>query len=140
YPPLFRSVPAPRLVVVLHRVDGRVEADVLAHAILVGGALHVGPDLRLRREHARPAGVELEREGVHVRGHVAGAAGVGVVVPRAAERLALLQHDEVVESVLLEPDRHAEAGETGADDDDRRCALAHNTSSRVTLLPVSYRE
>jgi hypothetical protein len=52
-----------------------------------------------------------------MRLHVARAAGVGVLAPGAAELVGLLE-DEEVDAGLLELDRHAEAGESGADDDD----------------------
>jgi hypothetical protein len=48
--------------------------------------------------------------------HVAGAAGVGVVPPRAAHVLGLLEHAEVVDALLLEPDRRAEPAEARPDD------------------------
>ena len=58
-----------------------------------------------------------------MRGHVAGAARVGVVVPGAADVVAALEHDEVVDALLLEADRHAEAGEAAADDA-TRCPMS----------------
>jgi hypothetical protein len=35
--------------------------------------------------------------------------------PGAADVVAALQHEEVLDALLLEADRHAEAGEAGAD-------------------------
>ena len=66
----------------------------------VGAAAQVVPDLGLRREGARPVGVGREGERVEVRGHVAGAAGIGVVAPRAADVVGALEHDEVLDAVL----------------------------------------
>ena len=37
-------------------------------------------------------------------------------MPGAADAVALLEHDEVAEARLVELDRRADAGETGADD------------------------
>ena len=64
-------------------------------------------------------------ERVEVRGHVAAAAGVGVVAPRAPDVTGALQQHEVVVTLLLEPDRHAEAGEAGSDDGDVVMRAAH---------------
>jgi hypothetical protein len=53
-----------------------------------------------------------------VGGHVALAARVGVVPPGAADVVGALEQDEVLDPRLLEADRHAQAGEAGADDRD----------------------
>ena len=53
-----------------------------------------------------------------MRGHVALAAGIRVRLPRAADVVGALEHDEVLDPGLLEADRHAEAGEPAADDRD----------------------
>jgi hypothetical protein len=93
-------------------VEGRacqrmVEADMPAHAKLVGAALQVGADFRLRREHARPVRIGRERERIQMRLHIARAARVVVVAPGAAHRVGLLEDHEIVDAVLLELDRHA---------------------------------
>jgi hypothetical protein len=59
-----------------------------------------------------------------VRGHVALHARIGVLPPGAAHVVGLLEHDEVVDALLLEPDGHAETGKAGADDRDA-LFLAH---------------
>ena len=56
--------------------------------------LQVRADL-LPGEGARPVGVGRERERVQVRRHVAGAPGIAVVAPGAADRVGPLQDDEV---------------------------------------------
>ena len=99
----------------MRAVDVRVEADVAAQPVLVGDALEVVLDLRLERPHVRPVGLRLERERVHVRRDVAGAAGIGVVAPGAADVVGLLQ-DQEVDALPLQRDAHAESGEPGADD------------------------
>lgn len=53
-----------------------------------------------------------------MRGHVAAAAGIVVRAPRTAHLVAALEDHEGTDALLLEPDRHAEAGEAGADDRD----------------------
>ena len=89
-----------------------------AHAVFVGHPLEVVADLLLRREHRGPVRVRLERERVQVRRHVAGAARVGVLAPGAADRVGLLEDDEVLDARFLELDRCADAGEAVADDHD----------------------
>ena len=85
-------------------------------------ALEVGADLRLRRVGPAPVRVRGERERVEVRGDVAGAAGVGVRPPGAADVGVALEDHEVVDALLAQPDGEAEAGEPGADDRDVDCA------------------
>ena len=106
------------LVLVPGEVQDRdPEPEPVEHPGLLGGALEVGLDLRLRGERARPVGVGREAEGVQLAGHVAGGAGVGVVPPGAADGVALLHDDEVGEAVLVELDGGAETGEAGTHDE-----------------------
>ena len=73
-------------LVPLRRRSPRVFSWMLrAHAEVLGHALEVRADLGLARVGARPVRVGRERERVQVRGHVAGAAGIRVVVPRPAD-------------------------------------------------------
>jgi hypothetical protein len=51
-----------------------------------------------------------------VRRHVAGAAGVAVVAPRAADVVGLLQDDEVLDPGLAQANGHPQPGEAAADD------------------------
>ena len=95
-----------------------VEADVRHHAVALGAAAQVVEDLGLRRERARPVGVRGERERVEVRGHVAAAAGIGVVAPGAADLRGALEDGEVELPLLAQLDCHPEPREAGADDDD----------------------
>ena len=95
---------------------GVAEAQVGHDPGVLGAAAQVGLDLRLARERAAPGRVGREGERVQVRRDVALAARVMVVAPRAADVVGALEHDEVVDALLLEADRHAEAGEAAADD------------------------
>ena len=73
-------------------------------------------DLGLRGVRRRPVGVAREGERVELAGDVAAGAGVGVVAPGAADVVALLDHEVVGLAVLGQPDRRAEPGEPGPDD------------------------
>ena len=95
-----------------------VKLDVFDQAVLFRAVAQVGFDLRLGGEHPAPVGVLFEGEGVQGRLHVAGAAGVVVFVPGAADVVALFEDHKVVKSCFFEFDGHAEAGEAGADDGD----------------------
>ena len=53
-----------------------------------------------------------------MRGDVALTARIGVRLPRAADVVGALDEHEVVDPLLLEADREAQAGEAGADDRD----------------------
>ena len=110
------DVPALLVVVPVGSVDVRIELDVAAQPVFLGDSLEVVPDLGLIGERVLPVGLGLERERVQVRRDVAGAAGVTVVAPRAADVVELLQDDEV-HALLLQLDRHSQAGEAGPDDD-----------------------
>ena len=101
-----------------------VQAHVFHEVVFFGAASQVGLDFFLLGEHAGPIGVLFEREGVESGLDVAGAAGVVIFVPGAADVIAFFQDDEVVVSGFFEFDAHAQAGEPGADDDDF-CGLAH---------------
>jgi hypothetical protein len=93
-----------------------VGAEVAAEVEVVGGPTQVRLDLGLGGVGAAPVRVLGEGEGVEVGRHVALAAGIGVVPPGAADVVAPLEEDEVVDAVLLEAMGQAEAGEPGADD------------------------
>ena len=110
-------------------------ADVLVGAVLAGDPPQVLPDLGLGRERLAPVRVGCERERVQVRRHVARAAGVGVIAPGAPELLGPLEHDEVVDVVLLEADSDAQAGEAGARRS--RCAGAGSRARGKRTLVVS---
>ena len=103
--------------------------DAVEHAVAARDVLEVGLDLRLRRVAARPARVGLERELVEVRRHVAGRAGIGVVVPDAADALALLEHGDVVVAGAPQHHDRADAGEAAADDGDRGTVRAHGSDT-----------
>ena len=113
-------------------LDGAVEPHLRAHAVLVGDAPQVVADLGLARVGLAPLRVGRERERVEVRRHVAGAARVGVVVPGAADVVAPLEHGEVLDPLLLEADRHAEAGEAAADDRGADVEAVHHRAAIVS--------
>ncbi len=100
-------------------LEGGVEGDLLQDPVLAGRRLQVALDLGLGGEGLGPARVGGEGEGVEVRGHVAAAAGVRVVVPGPADARAALQNDEVVAVPLVgEGDGRAQPREARADDGD----------------------
>ena len=117
------------------RADGDLVAiaDVRVDAVLASDPAQVLPDLGLRRERPAPVRVGRERERVQVRGHVAGAARVGVIAPGAAQLLGPLEHDEVVDALLLQADRHAQPGEARADDR-RRDGAGSRAPAKPTLV------
>ena len=64
-----------------------------------------------------PRRVLDERERIQQRRNIAGRTGIRVVPPGAADAVAALQDDEIVDAGLGELDRRADAGESGADDE-----------------------
>src|SRR5690348_3386041 len=113
-----RDAPAELEIVPPGALHRAAQPQVRAQTEPVGAALQVVPDLRLPREGVRPVRVEGEGVRVQMRGHVAGAARVGVVTPGAADLAGLLEDDEIVAAGPLELDRRAEPREAGSDDRD----------------------
>ena len=86
-----------------------------------------------------------------MRGHVAGAAGIRVVAPCAADVVGALEDDEVLHAVLLQPDRQPQPGEARPDDghahmwslfSDSACAVrscAVSVAIDVSLLALTLR-
>src|SRR6188472_4233410 len=97
-------------------------------------AAQVLENLRLRREHPAPVGVQLERVRIEVSRHVAGAPRVRVRPPGATERLVALEHQEVVEAGLAQLDSYPEAAEPRADD--RHAHIAQPAIRAVRLRPT----
>ena len=77
----------------------------------------VALDFRLGRVAPRPVARGGKGKGIERGGYVAGAAGIGVVAPGPADLRCLLQHHEVIQPRLQQPDRHPDAGEPRAHDD-----------------------
>jgi len=113
-----RQTPALRALVVFGALQFVVHPQMRADPEALHAVFEIRADLGLRREHARPARVRRERERVDVRLHVAGAPGIVVVAPRAADRGRLLEHDEIRDARLPQANGHPEPGEAGADDGD----------------------
>src|SRR5881392_2231097 len=95
-------------------MDVRPELEIVDQ-VLLGVFLH----LLMAREKMAPACAGREGELVECNGRVAGAAGIGVRGPSAADAVSLLENDEVVEACLFEFDAGREAAETRADDRNR---------------------
>src|SRR6266536_535578 len=74
------------------------------------------PDLALGRVHASPMRIERKGEGIQMRGDVAGAARIRVVAPCPPDICRPFEHHKVFLSVLLESNRHAQAGEPRSQD------------------------
>jgi len=107
----------PPLALIPQRVDHLMaEAEVRQETEAHGAAAQVVPDLGLGREGAAPVGVGREGERVQVGRHVAGGARVRVVAPRPADVVGALEHDEVVDPALFQPDRQSQTRKTRADD------------------------
>src|SRR5437762_11717510 len=95
-------------------------------------------DLGLRRPLPRPVRLLLEREAVEEGRDVAGGARVGVVAPRAAEAVRLLEDRERVDPGLLQPDAEAEPREARADD--RNASPYHARHDTRTAAAPAWRD
>jgi hypothetical protein len=94
------------------------EAQMRAQAERLGAVFKVAADLRLRREHARPARIRRERERVEMGLHIARATGIVVIAPGAADRTGFLEDQEIIDASLFETDTHGQPRKAAADDGD----------------------
>src|SRR6266852_219859 len=118
-----------------------VEAQIRSKPVMLNAALQVVVDFLLARIHARPIGRRFEREGIEMRRDVAGAAGITIVPPGAADIFALFDDEKGAETGFNKLDAHANPGKPGADDQDvdirdgrvcrRSCGFGH---ARAILL------
>ena len=116
---LQRHLPDRPLVVPALLGDPDAQPGPVAQPVLGHHLQDVGLDGRLGREERRPR-VRLVAQGVQRGGDVAGAAGVDVVAPGAAELLGPVHDRDVVVQPpgLLQREGHGDAAEPCADDDD----------------------
>ena len=130
-----RNLDVPRVrVLVEPRPDHLgVQADAIAHAVLVDAVLGVGLELLARRIHTRPVGALLEGELIAEGRDVDRDAGIGVPVPGASDTVPRLEHDEVVETRLVELDRRPYAGEAGTDHGD---LVIHRDIRRIHMRRI----
>ncbi len=98
--------------------DLDAEADLARQIVLLGDRAHVRVDVALLGKAARPVGFGFERPRVQRGGHIAGRPRIGVLTPDTAQIAGLLDDGEIVDTGALQFQRHAEAGESGADDHD----------------------
>src|SRR5918995_607488 len=112
-------------------VEARVPEDVEAP----GAAAQVVQDLVAHGIRAVPV-VPRERERIEIRRDVALAARVAVRPPGAADVRAAFEHDEILDALLLEADRHPEAAEAGADD--RHLVHPRAVHARNAIRAVSW--
>ena len=119
-----RDVPARPRRVPARGGDLRVAGDVAADVVLVGAALQIAPQLVALGKMLRPVMVGREGVGEEMVRRVDAAAGIGVLVPGAADGRILLDDGEL-DARLAQLDRHAEAGQPSADD--------HRTEARQHL-------
>ena len=105
-------------------VHAVAEPHVGEHAVLLGDVLHVREDLGLGAVRLRPIGLDLERERVQGRLHIALATRVSVEVPGAADSRGLFEQDEVVDALVEQAFAHAEPARSGADDGDVDATIA----------------
>ncbi|GIW17245.1 MAG: hypothetical protein KatS3mg064_0402 [Tepidiforma sp.] len=130
------DVPLGPVVVPFEERDFRVELDVLPHAELPRALAEVVQQDRLGRVVRRPVDLLGERIAVERVRNVDTSARVGVLQPRAADVVVLLE-DREGDAGLLQPDAGEDPRHPGADDDDlereRRVLLPRG---RARVLPL----
>src|SRR5260370_29714707 len=95
-----------------------IEAEVRREPVMLDTSLEVGVDFLLARIHAGPFRGRSEGERVKVGRNIAGAAGVTIFPPGAADVRALFDDQKRIHAGFKKLDAHAETGKTGADDED----------------------
>src|SRR5260370_19979733 len=96
----------------------RVEVEIWRKPVMLHTAFEVVVNFLLARIHASPFRRRREGKRVEMGWNIAGAAGVTIVPPSAADVAALFDDDERFHTGFEKLDAHAEAGETGANDED----------------------
>src|ERR1700676_197633 len=86
--------PEPFRVVPYGFLERRGETDVRHNPVPPGAVSQVFPNLRLRRVHAAPFGIAVERKRVEMRRYVAGATGIAVLMPSTADIVVFLDHQK----------------------------------------------
>ena len=112
--------------------DAVVEPDVRCERVLVDTVLEVLEDLGLRPVRARPVALDLERVRVERRRHITRTAGIGVVVPRAADARRPLEDGERVDARLEELDPEADPTGPRPDDPDANHSTVMARSGQPT--------
>src|SRR6267154_2660092 len=95
-----------------------IEAEVRREPVTLDAALQVVVDFLLARIHAGPFCGRSEGERVKVGRNIAGAAGVTIFPPGAADVRALFDDEKRIHGSFKKLDAHAKTGKTGADDED----------------------
>src|ERR1700722_2877602 len=96
-------------------LKARMQPDVGGEFVTLHAAFQIVVNFLLPRIHARPIRRWLEREGIQVRGYVARATGIAVVVPGAADVVALLEEQKRIHARFAQLDGHAHPGKAAAD-------------------------
>lgn len=124
-----RQGPGARVIVVGGCLNRRVETRLGIEVLLTHARLEVLEDLLVARIGLGPVVLATEREGVEVRGDIAGGARVRVVEPRAANLGGGLEDLEGRDPCCLQAHSHADATKASANDRDAR---------RVAVVPGSH--
>ena len=116
-----------------------VEPDFRPDPVLVGAMFGVGLQFAAARVGPRPVRPLLERVLIRRRRNVHGDTGIGVPVPGSADFVTGLDDEVVAESLLVELDRGADAGEPRANDQTVVIGpiAVHRYLPREPLQPVS---
>src|SRR5260370_15854275 len=96
----------------------RVEVEIWRKPVMLHTAFEVVVNFLLARIHASPFRRRREGKRVEMGWNIAGAAGVTIVPPSAADVAALFDDEKRFHTGFEKLDAHAEAGETGANDED----------------------
>ena len=124
-----RQGPAARVVVVRRCLNRRIETRLGVEILFAHARLEVLEDLLVARVGLGPVVFAAKREGIEVRGDIAGGARVRVVEPRAANLGSRLEDLEGRDSCCLQAHGHTDATKARANDRDAR---------RVAVVPGSH--
>src|SRR5258708_22216695 len=110
-----RGVPDPFRFIPNSFLKSSIESEVRREPVMLDTSLEVVVDFLLARIHAGPFRGRSEGERVKVGRNIAGAAGVTIFPPGAADVRALFDDEKRLHAGFKKLDAHTNTGKTGAD-------------------------
>ena len=104
----------------IERGDPSAVRQIRPHPVFVDAMFEILLNLRRRRIQSTPVRPGLERVAIEMRGNIADRARIGVFPPGTPDAIRLFEYPEIRAALFEQPDRCADTGESGANDQDRR--------------------
>ncbi len=105
------------------------ETGEFIDAVLARRTFKIGLYFRPGRQVTSPVRIALEAVGIEVRGDVTGQTRVRILAPGAADPVGLFIQGDVLVAQVLQANASEYAGHAGAENDNARLLLRHETVS-----------